>query len=137
MTRDPPESRRFDITPYSARSERFVAAPNGVMISPRAAPGNACVEALHPRKAIGRGIARANQNPCPNRSRPTDIPLRPLRFDAFCDDAQAERMRHLDGRFDDHAVLCPRLEIHDERLVELERVHTQVAQVAERREAVP
>ena len=53
--------------------------------------------------------------------------LDPLRLDSLGDDLQPQGMGHLRGRLYDHAILRPRLEINDERLVELQRVHAQVA----------
>ena len=56
----------------------------------------------------------------------------PFGLDAFGHELQLERMRHLRGRLDDHAIIGVVAHSHDKRLVELERVHRQVAQVAER-----
>ena len=57
----------------------------------------------------------------------------PFGLDALGHQLQAQRMRHLRGGLDDDAIVGVVAHAHDERLVELERVHRQVAQVAERR----
>jgi len=64
-----------------------------------------------------------------------EIVAAPGRLDALGDDRELQRMSEVRGRVDDHAILLVRLEAEHERLVELQRVDREIAQVAERREA--
>ena len=56
----------------------------------------------------------------------------PLGLDAFGDELELHGLRHLCRGLDDDSVIGVVAHAHDEGLVELERMHGQVAQIAER-----